>query len=291
MSLKQNLLTRIHRRLARSQIALLVSEKLRNQCDQVIANSFHDGTDPASNGEYWALERLGSQIRYFVDIGANVGRWTTRVRAIAPESRGLAIEPSASAFSVLSRSLATETTVETLNIAASDAPGEAVFFDTGNASETASLVRSAVCRGPATRVPVDTLDRLLSARAVEGVDFLKIDAEGSDFRVLSGAVGLLREQRVRVLQFEYNASWRFAGSTLAYCLDYLDGLNYRTWLLRSHGLTDLPAAHWGEYFGYSNYISIGAVHLPDLAGVLGLPAAVSPARHGPIGGGTSSQTP
>ena len=62
-------------------------------------------------------------------------------------------------------------------------------------------------RSPARRVPVTTVDNELSARGWQDVDFLKIDTEGYDLNVLLGASDLLARKGVKVVQFEYNATW------------------------------------------------------------------------------------
>lgn len=46
-------------------------------------------------------------------------------------------------------------------------------------------------------------DELLAREGIREIDFLKIDVEGAEHLVLRGLEGLLRERRVRFVQFEY----------------------------------------------------------------------------------------
>jgi hypothetical protein len=65
------------------------------------------------------------------------------------------------------------------------------------------------------QVRVIALDNICAERGLDLIDLLKIDAEGYDFQVLRGAEKLLKEQKISVVQFEYNRPWANAGGTLA----------------------------------------------------------------------------
>jgi hypothetical protein len=99
------------------------------------------------------------------------------------------------------------------------------------------------------------LDHELLQRGWAEVDFLKIDAEGYDFNVLLGATQLLARQAVKIIQFEYNASWAAAGATLTRARRWLASNGYHVYALCKSRLANLdPKA--GEYFRYSNYVAL-----------------------------------
>jgi Methyltransferase FkbM domain len=52
-------------------------------------------------------------------------------------------------------------------------------------------------------VPGDGGDEFLAREGISQVDFLKLDVEGAEHLVLEGLEGYLREQRIRLVQFEY----------------------------------------------------------------------------------------
>lgn len=85
---------------------------------------------------------------------------------------------------------------------------------------------------------------------------LKIDAEGYDLHVLLGARGLLESRRIGVVQFEYNAPWARAGSTLSFAFQLLRGAGYRVFLLKAGGLYRFEPDRVGEYFHYSNFVAL-----------------------------------
>jgi FkbM family methyltransferase len=54
-----------------------------------------------------------------------------------------------------------------------------------------------------TTVEVTTLDEFCAGRSIERIDLLKIDVEGAELAVLQGATGLIDEDRIRIVQFEF----------------------------------------------------------------------------------------
>lgn len=52
-----------------------------------------------------------------------------------------------------------------------------------------------------------TVDAYCARNGIPHIDLLKIDAEGYDFNVLSGAKSMLSSHAVELVQFEYNHRW------------------------------------------------------------------------------------
>ena len=83
-------------------------------------------------------------------------------------------------------------------------------------------------------------------------------------RVLRGASGLLSQQLIGVIQFEYNKPWLLTNSTLAEAYGLLESFDYSVFLLRARGLFVLDYQRYGEYFGYSNFVAVAPDRLPAL---------------------------
>ena len=100
---------------------------------------------------------------------------------------------------------------------------------------------------------VATLDTEFPASEARRIDFLKIDTEGYDLKVMKGAVDLL--SRTRFLQFEYNSFWISVGSSLAEANRFLADLGFSVVLVRSTGLHPVRYEFWNDYFRYSNFFA------------------------------------
>ncbi len=67
------------------------------------------------------------------------------------------------------------------------------------------------------------MDSEIAKRKIEFVDLLKIDAEGFDFHVLRGSEDKLNNQKIDVIEFEYNSP---SGATLAGAYAFLQAKGY-----------------------------------------------------------------
>jgi FkbM family methyltransferase len=251
-------LGRTHVALGRSKTAVAIALKLRNQSEMILGRFLGEGDRRELNGEKNLIELLGPCSRTFVDVGAHVGDWAELFLHTGGERKlGILIEPSQSSYSKLKKTFSSKREIHVINAAASDEEGEADFHDEEGRGESSSLVGSwSSTESVVTRVHVTTVDREVAKAGWSSVDVLKIDTEGYDFRVIQGAEALLREKAVGIVQFEYNAPWARAGSTLAAATAYLEGYGYRVFLIRTTGLHPLNYAKWGEYYRYSNFVAV-----------------------------------
>jgi len=253
----QYALTQTRRMLADSKVGLYLVTKLRNQCELTIgrAHGWGISCDPEVNGEARWLRSVADRLQYVVDVGANKGEWTDLVMHEKKLTGALLFEPSMSASGMLRHRFSTHPEVEVVEAAAGSVPGHLSFFEEDEAGERSSLIQGAGV-GKAREVQVTTVDNEVERRGLPSVDFLKIDAEGYDFRVLEGTRRLFETGKVSYGQFEYNTPWRLSGTTLTYAIHWLQGLGYRCFLLKADGLHPPNIDFYREYYLYSNYAII-----------------------------------
>jgi FkbM family methyltransferase len=251
-------LNRLHRWLATSRLAVKGAVRLRNQCECVIGYRLGTSSESRSNGEMWLLQKCAPSAKVFVDVGANVGNWSAEfLRAATPTTHGILLEPAGQAFSKLSERFHDDSRTTLINAAASSSTGLLTLFEDPDAGETSSFVREHSDPRAASRlVQTVTLDEVTASHQIVQIDYLKIDAEGHDLHVLRGSIDLLKRSAVRVVQFEYNACWAQAGSTLADAIQLLHSVDYEVYLLRPEGLFKFDYGIYGEFYRYSNFVAI-----------------------------------
>ena len=136
-------------------------------------------------GERFLLSRLVPKGGTIVDVGANIGYYLLLFEKLAgPTGSVVAIEPSAENLPELKRNIAENgfRNVELHEVAVGASRGTVGFrsgINGGIAEATAA----------AYQVPLLPLDEIVGARRV---DFLKIDVEGGEGRVLAGGRSLVR---------------------------------------------------------------------------------------------------
>jgi FkbM family methyltransferase len=261
----------LHLFLAKSLTIARICVRLRNQANCVVGYHLGESPDSAKNGEYRLLDLLASQCAAFVDVGANVGNWTEHFLQVRP-AKGILFEPSKRCADLLTQKFNGKP-VTVRNVAVGDRSGSMQFVEEENLSEASASVQTytasehpgnAVIR----EIPMVTLDQEL-ASVDFNIDFLKIDTEGYDLKVIKGAESVLRQGRIRFIQFEYNSHWVGTGSSLKEAKAFLENLGFDLLLIRSTGLHPLDYRFWGEYFRYSNFLACRLEDRPVIASLIG----------------------
>ena len=128
-----------------------------------------------------------------VDVGANLGYYSLLAsRLVGTSGRVIALEPNSENCRLLLSSLRLNgsTNVELLPVAADVATGWA-YYSTHVGSNGGLIDGGDLLAHPGVVVPTFRLDELVSGR----VDFLKMDVEGAEGRVVRGATGIIERDR------------------------------------------------------------------------------------------------
>lgn len=220
----------------------------------MIGYHFASGSDPRINGDRWLVERVATSVRRSVDVGANVGDWTMMLLACDPHACGIAVEPGPEAAVRLRNRV--PHTVELVAALAGQDQRAARFYEQPGSGERSSVVADCAESTSGRTVASITIDELLSRYQWAEIDFLKIDTEGYNGRVIAGAAHAIHAHRIGLIQFEYNRPWRQAGHTLASVNGMLEASGYDVFVLREGGLEPYDYKTFGEFVSYANFVAL-----------------------------------
>ncbi len=153
--------------------------------------------------EQWFEKEIGFLLHWLqpgmtaIDIGANLGTYAVPLaRRVGPHGHVFAFEPASEPRSMLerSRSVNRADNLHVIAAAMSDAPREGHLV-LGASSELNSLAGS----GPGEAVHITSLDEADRTRGWTTVDFVKIDAEGEEERILAGGKSFFQRHSPAVL--------------------------------------------------------------------------------------------
>jgi FkbM family methyltransferase len=145
---------------------------------------------------HWALP--GATV---LDIGANYGTFALSLaKAVGPEGRVIAVEPTPDTASCLRESIAANEAehLELLEIALSDQEG-ILHLRLEDDSELNALTETASEDGTTVEVQSLTLDKVMEPRGWPKLDLVKLDAEGAEVRILAGSEETLRRSSPLIL--------------------------------------------------------------------------------------------
>lgn len=249
----------LHASLARSSLGLKTAVALRSFGREVIAKHVLPSHDPAQNGEFAFAERIAPQCSTFIEVGAKAGVWAEFFleKSGVAGPNGLLFEPCEVSCEQLNALYRDSLQVEVIQAAVGHALGEAYFFEKPGGRSSLSLFDLFEDSDSAQkRYRVTTLDEETYQRGWDYVDFVKINAEGSDGLVLLGANRLISEKRIGMVQFEYGERWAKANKTLCAAIDFLKIRGYETYILHKDGLYLFDYKYLGDFFCRSHFVAL-----------------------------------
>lgn len=221
----------------------------------------------AVSGELYVIRRVlqkdgsGTTGPVILDVGANDGEYSTRITQIDSSAQVFAFEPHPVTYERLSNS-AKKHGFEAINAGCGDAEGTSVLYDyRGNSgSQHASLYRNVIegihgSAATANEIRITTVDSFLDQRGIPEVRLLKIDTEGNEASVLRGARQSISNNRIELVQFEFN-EMHVASRT--FFKDFVDLLaNFRLYRILPSGCLPLTyRAVSCEIFAYQNILAV-----------------------------------
>jgi FkbM family methyltransferase len=135
-----------------------------------------------------------------LDVGANVGAVSRRIRAEFRDATVYAFEPAPDVYERLAACVADDDRIRPVPLAVGDRTGHVDFHLTADRVLSSVLTPTAhgsraygglVARERTLRVPITTLDDWARAEGLEDAQVLKIDVQGLELAVLRGAGRLL----------------------------------------------------------------------------------------------------
>ena len=216
--------------------------------------------DMTRNGELRVLRTLlDTHPSCLLDVGANVGEWTMLVSKLEPECVVHAFEPVPSTYEKLLQNVAALANVVPNGYGLSSEEAVIPMMVSGNPSDsTAFKIAGLRYHDEHYRNTVECRVRracdYIAENHLDRVDFVKIDVEGMDLRVIRGFGEQL--DCVRALQFEYGV---FNISSHDLLADFWEYLSSRGFVV---GKVFPRCVRFGEYdcamenFHSSNYVAV-----------------------------------
>ena len=166
----------------------------------------------------WDVQRLqGSGIACILDVGANEGQTALSLRISFPRARIHSFEPVATTFGSLVRNVGNFANIFCHQVALGSRCGTATMAVGRNSLvNRLAPATSSIGDGVALEtVQIETVDAFCAKHAIEHIDILKIDVEGTELAVIEGATQMLREGRIDFAFVEIGFSARDTGHTYA----------------------------------------------------------------------------
>lgn len=198
----------------------------------------------------------------FFDVGANVGNYSKMIFSLYPAARIYAFEPNPNTFNQLQTLSQKSPDICTFNTGLGATVGNIEFFcrQDNVSSSHATLYKDVLTKAHGytdvrkLTVPIDTLDNFCQQNLIDRIDFLKIDTEGHELKVLEGAKNALNNGIVRSIQFEFNEMNIYSR---VFLLDFFEILgNFNLYRLLPTSLLPIQYNSRHEIFLFQNFLAV-----------------------------------
>ncbi len=221
------------------------------------------------NGERFVLECLRQfHPKVVFDVGAHNGDWTQTALDALPFAVIHSFEIAPATAQQLKRRFDGQERVRVHDFGLDERSGRTEFAYLGGDHSGSSLLaprrtRAAVEVTEGQPAYTQTGDEFCAKNAIESIDFLKVDVEGGDLRVLRGFARMFERGAIGLCQFEHNAKAIESHTLLVDFYELLERRGYTIGKLWARGVSFGRYNHWEDNFRGPNFL---AVHesLPDL---------------------------
>jgi FkbM family methyltransferase len=172
------------------------------------------GINQMHGGEEWFIKNrlpkiINTETPVLFDVGANVGDYTRVLYGVFPKATIYSFEPNPKTFEELKSNVGNFATP--VNKGMSDMATETSLFMQAyeDTSVLASMYKEVITdlhtKTEVMEVPIklETLDAFCGNNSIEKINFLKIDTEGNELKVIKGGLEMILN-KVDVIQMEFN---------------------------------------------------------------------------------------
>ena len=207
----------------------------------------------------------GYKLDYSLDIGANTGKYSEKIIKLT-KSKVLSFEPGSDSFKELKKlEKKYSNKINVFKVALSDKNKNVKFYSIGKNSQLASIEKNIkkFSYVEKKKIKVSKIkcikgDNFFKKLKLKGkIDFIKIDTEGNDYKVLLGLKKTIIKHKPKFIQFEMNWHNLFNGANIfKISSQFKDYYIYRILPFRSGLIKINPDHPNNNLYHLSNYVMI-----------------------------------
>lgn len=230
-----------------------------------IGMNYWGGASLCYSGEIHVLHYIKKKLNetesiILFDVGANDGDYALLAYDIFKNKLKIySFEPSEYTFKILVENTKGIDSINSYNIGFGEKIGKVKLYSSGKGSTLASVYnlsnRSSTFKEEySEEIKIETIDSFCNKNNLESIDILKIDIEGHELYALKGAKDLIKNKKIRFIQFEFGECHI---DSKTFFKDFINFFNeeYTFYRIVSDGLRKIESYSSNlEIFGTANFL-------------------------------------
>ena len=199
------------------------------------------------------------------DIGANIGGYSEMILVKTDElNLKTAIhlfEPTKACYSIMLDKFKNNENVILNDFGVSNEERDTTIFYDKEKSGLASLYqRNLDCSGitmdKSEKILIKRIDNYIKEKAIEHIDFIKIDIEGHELKAFEGFGDYLNGSFIDYIQFEYGGANLDSHTSLMELYKFLGDRGFKIAKVMPNGLEIREYSPFMDNFNYANYVAV-----------------------------------
>lgn len=156
------------------------------------------------HGEEWILNRLQGKLNMIYDVGANIGEWSRMARRFNPNAHIHMFEIVPQTYRQLLSNIPIDEKMYPNGFGLSNEYGKVLMKYCPHYPAISSSIMDLRLDNSFLQYGLTMIgDDYAESRMLDCIDYLKIDVEGAEEKVIKGFQKCLEQRRIKVIQFEY----------------------------------------------------------------------------------------
>lgn len=215
-----------------------------------------------SHGEHQLQQRLKEYpLNTIFDVGCNIGEWTRMTRMYQPNATIHLFELMPNTFAKMIRNIPLDEKLVVNNFGLSEKTGSMEVHVIPDNDRVASVVPGMHPDGIIQYGFAMNGEEYCRIANVAEIDYLKLDTEGHEMSVIHGLSNMIRDNNVKIIQFEYGFVNVLSRTLLMDFYQYLGG--YEIGRLTPTGVDFSDYTPFKENFIGPDYVAVHRNH-PDI---------------------------
>ena len=238
-------------------ISLILPIYLREKLFKLFALSLGKGFDLGSTKKEFNLIKpfLNLNPTILVDVGVNKGNYADVLIENYPDATIYLFEPQKYLYDLLLNKYRLLNKIKLFNLALDENDGEATLIKGFEGDGEASIYNRKYLKNKKKleeKVKCKRLDNIITNQKI---DFIKIDVEGNEMKVLNGIKKIIHN--IKIIQIEFGGTWIDSRFFYRDLFDFFKKYNFELYriipnkLIKIHEYDEID-----EYFTFTNFVAI-----------------------------------